>query len=419
MGVRSGYKKTEVGVIPEEWEVKTLGEVVDKYVSGGTPPTKIQAYWSGDIPWITSADIENQRVVEIRRRITSEAMRDSSTNVVEKGNLLLVSRTGIGKLAIAPCDIAISQDFTGIYTKKATLLAEYLFWFLNLNRSVLLGQRQGTSIQGITRETLSALSIPIPRPTEQQAITVALNNVDGLIDAFDELIGKKRNIKQAAMQQLLTGRKRLPRFSGKWTRWRFDELFEILRTASNPRSDLSDVGDIGYIHYGDIHSQSSPFLDSTTVSLPHIPREKVSGLPLLEDGDLVMVDASEDYEGIGKSIELCNLADRQVVAGLHTILFRGNKQLIADGFKGYLQFIPSVKTSLIRLATGISVYGISKDTVKSVEVTLPPLDEQRAIATILSDMDDEIAALEQKREKLRLIKQGMMQELLTGRVRLV
>ena len=132
-----------------------------------------------------------------------------------------------------------------------------------------------------------------------------------------------------------------------------------------------------------------------------------------------MVDASEDYEGVGKSIEILGVGDKKVVAGLHTFLLRGDKRELADGFKGYLQFIPLVKEDLRKLATGISVYGISKNHVRSIEIQLPSIEEQIAIADILSDMDAELAALEAKRDKTRDLKRGMMQELLTGRTRLM
>ena len=129
--LKKGYKQTEVGVIPEDWEIKRLKCLVDKFVNGGTPSTQNTEYWKGDIPWITGADILNQKVGVIRRYITKEAIQSSSTNVVKKGKLLLVSRTGVGKLAIAPFNIAISQDFTGLYNNIELLDTSYLFWFFN------------------------------------------------------------------------------------------------------------------------------------------------------------------------------------------------------------------------------------------------------------------------------------------------
>ena len=139
----------------------------------------------------------------------------------------------------------------------------------------------------------------------------------------------------------------------------------------------------------------------------------------LLDGDLVMVDASEDLVGIGKSVEVQGVTGRTVVAGLHTILCRGSSKNWAMGFKAYLQFAPAFRSALTRVATGISVYAVSKKQLADVELPLPSRPEQDAIVSVLSDIDSEIAALERRRDKTRTIKQGMMQQLLTGRVRLV
>jgi type I restriction enzyme M protein len=220
-------------------------------------------------------------------------------------------------------------------------------------------------------------------------------------------------------QELLTGEQRLPGFSKEWEVRSFDELFQFLKTANNSRADLSAFGEIGYIHYGDIHTTPSAFLNCDQADLPRIAKSKVRDLPLIENGDLVMADASEDYEGIGKSFEILNVNGRKIVAGLHTFLLRGNKELLADGFKGYLQFIPAVKSEIVKLATGISVYGVSKQSIRSIRVRLPEVPEQSAIAAVLSDMDAEIAALEQRRDKVRALKQGMMQELLIWKTRLI
>jgi type I restriction enzyme S subunit len=278
----------------------------------------------------------------------------------------------------------------------------------------------GQTMASLNTQILRNIDIAFPPPLpEQQAIATALSDMDALIASLDKLIAKKRDIKQATMQQLLTGKMRLPGFSGEWEVRKFGEIFQFLNTANNSRSDLSENGEIEYIHYGDIHTTWRSFLDCSCDKLPRIQRDKVRNVPFLEDGDLVMADASEDYEGIGISIEVKNATGRKVVAGLHTFLLRGDKAILADGFKGYLQYIPAIKDALKKSATGISVYGISKNNVRNIAVYLPDITEQTAIATVLSDMDTEIVALEKKRDKYHALKQGMMQELLTGKTRLV
>ncbi len=201
--------KTRLPEFRDAWVVKTLGEIGEEFVNGGTPSTQKSEYWQGKIPWITGADIIDQRVSEIRRFITAEAIKNSATNIIEKCNLLLVTRTGVGKLAIAPFDVAISQDITGIYVKKELALIEYLFHYFNYNAEILRNLNQGTSIAGITRETLLSTKIYLPSLSEQQAIATVLSDMDAEIVALEQKRDKVRALKQGMMQELLTAKTRL------------------------------------------------------------------------------------------------------------------------------------------------------------------------------------------------------------------
>ena len=246
-----------------------------------------------------------------------------------------------------------------------------------------------------------------PLPALQEAVTCFTTKVTS-------------HLRHATMQQLLTGQVRLDGFDEEWQKKRIGDICTFLPTANNPRSDLAEDGDIAYIHYGDIHAHPESVLDCTRVELPRIEAERVSGsAAYLIDGDLVMVDASEDLAGVGKSVEVRGVVGHKVVAGLHTILCRSNPDEWAIGFKAYLQYIPAFASALSRLAAGTSVYAVSAKQLASVQLRLPAPFEQEAIVSVLSDMDAEIAALEQRLDKTRAVKQGMMQQLLTGRVRLV
>ena len=276
----------------------------------------------------------------------------------------------------------------------------------------------GTHMPRTDWEVMQNFEIHLPPVQEQRAIAEALSDVDGLLGALETLIAKKRAIHQAAMQQLLTGRTRLPGFSGEWEAKRIGDICTFLPTANNPRSDLVEDGNVEYIHYGDIHAHPRPVLDCASDVLPLIEGSRVGNAARLMDGDLVVVDASEDMTGVGKSIEIRGAGGRNVVAGLHTIACRGSSDHWAAGFKAYLQFIPAFRAALAQVATGISVYAISKKQLADIEFPLPPRPEQGAIVSVLSDMDAEIAALERRRDKTRAVKRGMMEQLLTGRVRL-
>jgi type I restriction enzyme S subunit len=204
-----------------------------------------------------------------------------------------------------------------------------------------------------------------------------------------------------------------------WQVSTFGDLFKFLATGAYTRSDLSDTGEINYIHYGDIHVKWKLFLDCDVEEIPFISPEKVRALPFAEEGDLVIADASEDYAGIGASVEIKNVKDRRIICGLHTLFLRGNREKIVDGYKAFLTSIPVVKNALVSKATGISVYGVSKKTVSGTRIPLPiELREQSAIAQALSNTNDLIESLNRLIKKKKKIKEGAMQELLAGKKRL-
>lgn len=205
-----------------------------------------------------------------------------------------------------------------------------------------------------------------------------------------------------------------------WQVTTFNDLFSFLSTGNNTRRELStEDGNVNYIHYGDIHKNWELILDCNEAKIPFISKEKVRKLPFVQDGDLILADASEDYEGIGASVEVKNVGDKKIVSGLHTLLLRGDKTKIVDGYKAYLTSIFSVKKALITIATGISVYGISKNTIKKIKLPLPvDLKEQSAIVEVLSTIESLIKSLDELIEKKKNIKRGAIQELLTGKKRL-
>ncbi len=155
-----------------------LGEIIERLIHGGTPSLANESFWIGNIPWITGADFVNQKVVNIRRYISAKALKFTATNLIAEGDLLLVTRTGVGKMAIAPCDIAISQDITGITFDQNAADTEFMYYLLQGKTDHFLALNQGTSINGITREDLLNLEIEIPSKQEQiKIVDVASTNM--------------------------------------------------------------------------------------------------------------------------------------------------------------------------------------------------------------------------------------------------
>lgn len=199
----------------------------------------------------------------------------------------------------------------------------------------------------------------------------------------------------------------------EWEIKTFGDIFEFLRTGTNARSDLSGSGDIQYIHYGDIHAKWNSVLDCDFEEIPWIKKDKVEGLSLLKDGDLILADASEDYEGSGSSVLIKNVKNKKIVSGLHTIALRNNDKKISPDFMTYLTSIKFVKTQIISYVTGISVYGLSKNNIRKIRIALPILQEQQKIASILSNVDNLINLTQKEIEHTQSMKNGLMQKLLT------
>lgn len=186
------------------WEKRKFAEIVSKLQNGGTPSTKIPELWDGNIPWITGADFAKQKLAVIRRYISPRAVQTSSTNVVIKGNLLLVTRTGVGKMAIAPFNVAISQDITGVYF-DSEISSEFMLYKFQHEIGYFLRLNQGTSINGITRNDLLDFETEIPTSKiEQKRIAEILSTADEAIEQTQALIDKYNRIKRGLMQDLLT-----------------------------------------------------------------------------------------------------------------------------------------------------------------------------------------------------------------------
>jgi type I restriction enzyme, S subunit len=380
--IPEGYKNTEIGVIPDDWEVKPLGDFVKKFINGGTPSTSIAENWEGEIPWITGADILNQKVAVIRRYITPKALKNSSTNVIRKGNILFVSRTGVGKLAIAPFDVAISQDFTGIYLNESEMDTHYLFWYFNYINNQLKSNNQGTSIQGITRETLAGILIPSLKITEQTAIATALSDMDALIEGLEKLIEKKRKIKQGAMQELLKPKE-------GWEERKLGFVAELYQPTT-----ISQVNFVkeGFLVYG---------ANGIIGKYPIYNHEQWQTIITCRGSTCGTINRTENKVWITGNAMVANVDKNEKI----------DKDFFYHLLKGQ---------DFNSCITGSGQPQIVRDPLFNFSLSIPKQkSEQTHIAKILLIMDKEIEQLEIRLSKYKNMKVGMMQELLTGKRRLI
>lgn len=428
MELKPGYKHTEVGVIPEEWSVKTLGALTSLLTNGfvGTV-TNFYTEAEDGILYIQGYNVEeNGYNLHGIKRVTKAFHNQHQKSCLQEGDLLTIQTGDIGVTTVVP------KEFTGAnchalvisrLDKKSTESKFYCQYFNSEKGRIAFKEIEtGTTMKHLNVGDMTKLPLPVPPLPEQRAIAAALSDVDALIASLDRLIAKKRDMKQAAMQELLTGKRRLPGFSGEWEVKRLGDLFNFSGGYSASRDQLSTEGHC-YLHYGDIHGSTKTFVD-TQVDYQAIPKldislKRVSSNSLLKDGDVVFVDASEDDEGTSRHVVVVNKDNVPFISGLHTIVAKSKTDELAHVYRRYCFQTATIRQQFLFYAVGTKVTGISKSNIPKLTLPVPSIPEQTAIAAILSDMDTEIVALEQKRDKTRLLKQGMMQELLTGRIRLV
>jgi type I restriction enzyme S subunit len=427
MEVNKGFQRTVAGIVPDDWEVKTTAEICLKIQDGTHFSPTIRG---GDYLYVTSKnigfgflDVSTAESIDVLQHKSIYRRCD-----VRKGDLLLTKDgANTGNAAINNLDEEISLLSSVAFLHfdpKQQVAGYYLQQVLSAaGQNRIKGLMAGNAITRLTLDKIRKLYFAVPPFTEQRTISSALNDMDALLAALDALIAKKRLIKQGAMQELLTGKKRLPGFSGEWEVRQLSELFDFSGGFSASRDQLSSTG-YCYLHYGDIHGATKAYID-VQAEYQDIPKlnislKRISPASLLEDGDVVFVDASEDDEGASRHVVIINKGKIPYISGLHTIVAKSKTEDLDHTYRRYCFQTRHIKQQFYYYAVGTKVTGISKKNIARLFLKLPPTrTEQAAIAEILSDMDAEIAALEQRREKTRLLKQGMMQELLTGRIRLV
>ncbi len=401
MGVRSGYKLTEVGVIPEEWEVATTREVCLK-IQDGTHFSP-RSGGSSEYLYITSKNIRfGYMDISSASRINKEQHRFIYKRCdVKKGDLLLTKDgANTGNVAINTLD----EEFSLLSSVAFLRFDESKYnsgYFLQQFLATPCQRRMQDAMAGnaITRLTLgkiNKLKFPIP-PTvsEQLAIAEALSDVDALLNGLERLITKKRNIKQAAMQQLLTGKTRLPGFSGEWEMKRLGEIAEIVMGQSPSSTNYNTKGDGLPLIQG-----NADIVNRRTIKRIFTSQVTKRG----QAGDVLMSVRAPVGEVSRATFEIC------LGRGVCAIRFPN------DFLYHYLIYL---EANWAKHSKGSTFDSVNSADVNAAVVSLPPIAEQTAIAAVLNDMDAELEALEKRRDKTSNLKQAMMQELLTGKTRLL
>jgi len=426
MELRPGYKQTEVGVIPEEWEADAIGDAFD--ISGGLSASRDQLSSNGHC-YLHYGDIHKstKSFIDVRSeyldipKLDVPLSRVPSKSLLADGDVVFVDASeddeGTSKhlVVVNPEAIPYISGLHTIVAKSKTssfdnAYKRYCFQTRDLRRQFYF-YAVGTKVSGISKTNIKKVFIPRPPISEQRAIAGVLIDVDALIGALTQLIAKKRDLKQAAMQQLLTGQQRLPGFHGEWEVKRLGDIGSFSKGKGIRKDQVVSEGS-PCIRYGEIYTHHHDYIRRFH---SFISREIAAQSQRLRKGDLLFAGSGETAEEIGKCVAF--LGDEEAYAGGDIVVFSPVDQ--DSMYLGYLMNHASVSCQKGRMGQGDAVVHISARNLAFLDLRLPKLEEQTAIVAILSDMDAEIAALEARLAKTRALKQGMMQELLTGRIRLV
>ena len=409
MDVRPGYKYSELGEIPKDWYKVPLGNV-SSGIGDGIHATPIYCS-TGDYHFINGNNLASGGIIVTEETKTvdhSEFMRHRK-DLNDRSILMSINGT-IGNLGLFRGEAVVLGKSAAYLNVKGSVSKLFVYHSLqteSVKRQFSDGLT-GTTIRNLGLCTIKKTTIPLP-PTlaEQEAIAEALSHADALIDSLERLLTKKRQIKKGAMQELLTGKKRLPGFS---ERWEASPLRRFVRRFIVPMRDKPKCLS-GYIPWCRIEDFDGMFLTGSK-SGQGVSLETVRAMNLkVYQANTLLVSCSAD---LGR----CAIVTRPLVSNQTFIGLEMDEAISSNLFFYYL--MTSSAEELNSLSSGTTISYLSREQFEEF-VVFVPLDkkEQTAIATFLSDIDTEITALEAKLSKARQIKQGMMQELLTGRIRLL
>lgn len=415
--IETKFKHTDIGSVPQEWEVTSFGEAFKKLNAASY--TWDETTQEGDCAYLhygyihtryhDHLDVEHDELPYVSK---SKANRFAK---LQDGDLIMLNASedydGVNDcVEIMNCNKALiaGQHTIPLRPNKDKLQKGFIGYIPSIPavKMQLIENAVGTKVYGVTNEVLQTVLFSLPPLPEQRRIASALMKVDGLIANLDKLIAKKQAIKKGAMQELLTGKKRLPGFKGEWKDSTIGDIAQIVG-GGTPSTEVDNYwnGDIQWFTPAELSDNNKyAFKSIRTISKQGVRNSSAKILPI--NTILLTSRASIGIAAILKTPAATN-------QGFQSLIIKGDSDV---EFVYYLLHI--LRTQMLSLASGSTFLELSPSKLASISFSLPPLPEQRAIAHVLSVMDSDISLLEQKREKMKAVKQGMMHDLLTGRIRL-
>lgn len=420
-----GFKNTEIGDIPMDWDLVKVDDLIDlltDYDANGSFASvaeNVKVYDFEKYAWyVRSTDLENDSDLSEVRYVDRESYNFLKKTSLYGGELLFLKRGDIGNVYLFEMKTKYATVAPNLYLLKLNDVSNstYLYYYFKSNKGQkqLKSKNASSTLGALYKDDVKSIYVPIP-PTlkEQKSIATALTDVDELITGLEKLISKKKDIKQGAMQQLLTpphkGGKRLPGFEGEWVEKTLGEVADFYKGKGLPKSEIKDGGQYSCIHYGELFTKYTEIIDNVDSKT-----DKSEDCFISRSNDVLMPTSDVTPNGLATA---SSLFEDDIILGGDVLVIRPNEEL----YGAFLAFqVTTNRSQIMSLVSGTTVYHLYGSDVAKFKFMMPiQIEEQRAIVAILYDMDLEITQLETKKEKYQAIKQGMMQELLTGKTRLV
>lgn len=394
--------------LPDDWAVITLGNCAQIFRGGS--PRPIQDYLTTSdqgINWIKIGDVDaNAKYINsTEEKIIPEGV--SRSRMVYEGDLILSNSMSFGRPYIMNIEGCIHDGWLVIQKYDKVFFRDYLYYLLSseLTMQQYVAMAAGSSVQNLNKEKVSNVVLPCPNITEQKKIAEALSNIDGLILNLQKSISKKTDVRQGTLQLLMSGKKRAYGFSKPWRVVSFDDICTINAPMVNPQE--SQYAFLPHIGNESIDKHTGKLLSYNKV----IDDNLISGKYYFTENDVLYGKINPQFGKVAfpQFEGLCS-ADMYPITCKDGIIPQYLKQVLLT--YDFLQF-----TISLSLRSGMPK--VNRKELSEYKFLLPEIEEQKRITSILTDMDSEIEILEEKLSKYQKVKQGMMEELLTGKVRLV
>lgn len=396
--VKPGYKQTEIGVIPEDWEIRFLPFFGD-VLSGGTPSTNVSDYWNGDIAWCTPSDItttSGTTITKTEKAITELGLSKSAAILLPSESLLLCTRATIGDSKINLVPMATNQGFKNVIPRNCDTF--FLYYLLQTKKKEMFEKAIGSTFLEISKSALCSIPLQYPAIPEQERIAKALTDMDELIESLEKLIAKKKAIKQGLMQDLLTGKRRLSGFTGAWKTFQFSDICSFVNGRAYRQQELLLEGKYRVLRLGNLFTNEKWYYSNLNLSEDQY----------CIDGDLIYAWSATFGPHIWNGEKTI----------FHYHIWKVKCEEHIDKLFLFQLFLYDTQRIYNEVQGGTMVH-LTKEAMEKRSCYIPELDEQKEIAKILTDFDNDIESLKLRLSKANRLKQGMMQQLLTGKIRLV